>query len=131
MSGLDGPLVGRKVLVVDDEPSILQILSFKLRLVGMVCFEASDAEEALRIAREESPDVVLLDVSLSPGPSGFDVCRTLKENPKTRDVPVIMLTARSLPSERDAGLAAGAFSYVTKPFNTKVLIREIEQALEQ
>ncbi len=129
MSGLGGPLVGRKVLVVDDEPYILQILSFKLRLVGMICLEASDADEALRIAREESPDVVLLDVSLTPGPSGFEVCRMLKESPETRDVPVIMLTARSLPSERDEGLAVGASSYVTKPFNTKVLIREIENAL--
>src|SRR5512140_520355 len=130
LSGLGGPLVGRKVLVVDDEPYILQILSFKLRLIGMVCVEASDADEALRLAREESPDVVLLDVSLTPGLSGFEVCRMLKESPQTRDVPIIMLTARSLPSERDEGLAVGASSYITKPFTTKVLIREIEQALE-
>lgn len=130
MSELGGPLVGRKVLVVDDEPYILQILSFKLRLAGMICMEAADAEEALRLVREQSPDVVLLDVSLSPGLSGFDLCRILKENPGTQQVPVIMLTARSLPAERDLGLQLGAASYVTKPFTTKVLIREIEHALE-
>jgi DNA-binding response OmpR family regulator len=130
MSSIGGPLAGRKALVVDDEPSILQILSFKLRLAGMICYEASDAEEALRVMREQSPDVVLLDVTLSPGLSGFDVCRILKENPETEHVPIIMLTARSLPSERDQGLALGAASYVTKPFTTKILMREIEQAME-
>lgn len=130
MSGLGGPLVGRKVLVVDDEPSIVQILSFKLRLAGMICLEAGDGEEALRLVREHSPDVVLLDVSLPPGPSGIDLCRILKESPETEHVPVIMLTARTLPSERDEALAMGAFSYVTKPFTAKVLLHEIAQALE-
>lgn len=130
MSALGGPLVGRKVLVVDDEPSIVQILSFKLRLAGAACYEASNAEEALGVVRENPPDLVLLDVSLTPGLSGFDLCRILKENPRTQHVAVIMLTARSLPSERDLGMQLGAASYVTKPFSTKVLMHEIEQVLE-
>ena len=130
MSTIGGALVGRKILIVDDEPYILKILSFKLRLSGMIPFEATSGEEALRVIREEEPDLVLLDVSLSPGLTGFDLCRILKENPGTQALPILMLTARTLPSERDLGLRLGARSYITKPFSTKVLIREIESALE-
>ncbi len=122
-------LRGRRVLVVDDEPYILKILSFKLRLTGLDPVEASGGEDALRLVREAPPDLVLLDVSLTPGLTGFDVCRILKENPATSGIPVIMLTARTLPSERDLGLRLGASSYVTKPFSTKVLVQEIEKAL--
>jgi DNA-binding response OmpR family regulator len=130
LSTIGGALVGRKILIVDDEPYILKILSFKLRLSGMIPYEATSGEEALRVIREEAPDLILLDVSLTPGLTGFDVCRILKENPGTRALPILMLTARTLPSERDLGLRLGARSYITKPFSTKVLIREIETALE-
>ena len=129
MSSLLPGLAGRKVLVVDDEPYILKILSFKLRLTGLDPVEASSGEEALRLVRETDPDLVLLDVSLTPGLTGFDICRILKENPGTASIPVIMLTARTLPAERDLGLRLGAASYVTKPFSTKVLVQEIEKAL--
>jgi CheY-like chemotaxis protein len=122
-------LTGRKVLVVDDEPYIVKILSFKLRLSGMIPFEASNGEEALRLVREESPDLVLLDISLSHGLTGLDLCRILKENPVTAQVPVVMLTARSLPADRDAGLALGASAYITKPFSTRSLIQEIGRVL--
>ena len=129
MTGIANALAGRKVLVVDDEPYILKILSFKLRLTGLDPVEASSGEDALRLVREAGPDLVLLDVSLTPGLTGFDVCRILKENPATSGIPVIMLTARTLPAERDLGLRLGASSYVTKPFSTKVLVQEIEKAL--
>ena len=130
MSRLPGPLAGRKILIVDDEPYILKIVSFKLRLSGMIPFEATSGEEALRLIREEEPALLLLDVSLTSGLSGFDLCRILKENPATSRLPIVMLTARTLPAERDLGLRLGARSYVTKPFSTKVLLREIESALE-
>ncbi len=129
MSGIPSAIGGRRVLVVDDEPYILKILSFKLRLTGLEPVEASGGEDALRIVREQSPDLVLLDVSLTPGLTGFDLCRILKENPATTHIPIIMLTARTLPAERDLGLRLGAASYVTKPFSTKVLVQEIEKAL--
>jgi len=129
MSRIPNAIAGRKVLVVDDEPYIQKILSFKLRLTGFDPVEASSGEEALRLVREAAPDLVLLDVSLTPGLTGFDVCRILKENPGTATLPVIMLTARTLPAERDLGLRLGAASYVTKPFSTKVLVQEIEKAL--
>ena len=130
MSTIGGALVGRKILIVDDEPYILKIVAFKLRLSGMTPFEATSGEEALRILREEKPELILLDVSLTPGLSGFDLCRILKENPGTARIPSVMLTARPHPTERDLGLRLGAHSYVTKPFSTKVLLREIESALE-
>ena len=117
------------MLVVDDEPYILKIVSFKLRLSGLDPVEATSGEEALRIVREAGTDLMLLDVSLTPGLTGFDLCRILKENPGTAAIPVIMLTARTLPAERDLGLRLGASSYVTKPFSTKVLVQEIEKAL--
>jgi DNA-binding response OmpR family regulator len=129
MTGLPNSLAGRRVLVVDDEPYIQKILSFKLRLTGLDPVEASSGEEALRLVREAGPDLVLLDVSLTPGLTGFDVCRILKENPATSGIPIIMLTARTLPAERDLGIRLGAASYVTKPFSTKVLVQEIEKAL--
>ncbi|HQQ79737.1 MAG TPA: response regulator [Thermoanaerobaculia bacterium] len=129
MTGLPNALAGRRVLVVDDEPYIQKILSFKLRLTGLDPVEAASGEEALRLVREALPHLVLLDVSLTPGLTGFDVCRILKENPATAGIPVIMLTARTLPAERDLGLRLGAASYVTKPFSTKVLVQEIEKAL--
>jgi len=129
VGGAASSLAGRKVLVVDDEPYIVKILSFKLRLSGMIPLEANGGEEALRLVREESPDLVLLDVSLSRGLTGLDLCRILKENPATSAVPVIMLTARSLASDREQGLALGASAYITKPFSTRSLIQEIEQVL--
>lgn len=122
-------LAGRRVLVVDDEPYILKILSFKLRLIGLFPFEATTSEEALRLVREERPDVVLLDVSLPHGLTGFDLCRVLKENPGTSSIPIVILTARTHPSERDLGLSLGAAAYVTKPFSTKALIDTIREAL--
>lgn len=123
------PLSGLKVLVVDDEPYILKILSFKLRLIGMLPFEATTSEEALRVVREERPDVVLLDISLPHGLTGFDLCRILKENPATSPVPIVILTARTHPSERDLGLSLGASAYMTKPFSTKALIDAIREAI--
>jgi DNA-binding response OmpR family regulator len=129
MTGFANAIAGKKVLVVDDEPYILKILSFKLRLTGLEPVEAASGEDALRLVREAAPDLVLLDVSLTPGLTGFDLCRILKENPTTAGIPIIMLTARTLPAERDLGLRLGATSYVTKPFSTKVLVQEIEKAL--
>ena len=129
MTAFANAIAGKKVLVVDDEPYILKILSFKLRLTGLEPVEAASGEDALRLVREAAPDLVLLDVSLTPGLTGFDLCRILKENPTTAGIPIIMLTARTLPAERDLGLRLGATSYVTKPFSTKVLVQEIEKAL--
>lgn len=122
-------LAGRRVLVVDDEPYILKILAFKLRSSGFVPFEATGSEEALRIVREEHPDLILLDISLPHGLSGFDLCRILRENPGTSRTPIVMLTARNLPSEKALGIQLGASAYITKPFSTRQLIEELRRVL--
>ena len=124
-----GNLRGRRVLVVDDEPYILKILVFKLRTAGLVPIEAADGESALRAALAHRPDAVLLDVSLSPEVSGFDVLERLKEDPRTSSIPVIVLTARTHPNERTTAFRLGAARFLTKPFSTKTLLLELEGVL--
>jgi DNA-binding response OmpR family regulator len=116
--------------VVDDDPYLLSILSFKLRLKGLVPLEAFDAPSALDIARQELPQLILLDVSLTPGPTGFELCRSLKADPRTAAIPIVMLTGHNDVAERELGLSLGARAYLTKPFSTKVLMAEIEAALQ-
>ena len=120
---------GLRILVVDDEPYILKILVFKLRTAGLVPIEAATGEDALHAALSERPDAVLLDVSLSPGLSGFDVLGRLKEDPRTASIPVIVLTARSHPDERSTALRLGAARFLTKPFSTNALLVELEGVL--
>ena len=122
-------LRGKRVLVVDDEPYILKILVFKLRTAGLVPVEASDGESALRAAASAPPDAVLLDVSLSPGLSGFDVLERLKADPRTGHVPVIVLTGRCRPEERATALRLGAARFLTKPFSTGALVSELNAVL--
>ena len=124
-----GNLRGRRVLVVDDEPYILKILVFKLRTAGLVPVEAANGEDALRLALAEPPDAILLDLSLSPGLSGFEVLGRLKAHPRTAAVPVVVLTARTQAEERATGLRLGAARFLTKPFSTKALLEELEGIL--
>lgn len=122
-------LRGRRVLVVDDEPYLLKILVFKLRTAGLVPIEAADGDSALRAALSDRPDAVLLDVSLTPGVSGFDVLARLKKDPRTATIPVIVLTARTHPDERATAMRLGAERFLTKPFSTKALLLELEGVL--
>ncbi len=124
-----GNLHGRRVLVVDDEPYIRKILVFKLRTAGLVPIEAADGDSALRVALADRPDAVLLDVSLTPDVSGFDVLQRLKKDPRTATIPVIVLTARTHPDERATALRLGASRFLTKPFSTKALLLELEGVL--
>jgi DNA-binding response OmpR family regulator len=119
----------RKILIVDDEPYILRILSFKLRLASYQPIEAETGEEAIVKAKSERPDLVLLDVSLPTDLSGFDVCRALKSDPITHQIPIVMLTARGLPADRSLGLKLGAIGYITKPFSTRAVIEKIGEIL--
>jgi len=122
-------LRGRRVLVVDDEPYILKILVFKLRTAGLVPIEAADGEGALCAALANRPDAVLLDVSLSPGVSGFNVLERLKADPRTSSIPVIVLTARTHPDERATAIRLGAARFLTKPFSTTELLLELQEVL--
>jgi two-component system alkaline phosphatase synthesis response regulator PhoP len=113
-----------KVLVVDDEVYILHILDFSLNAEGYEVITAEDGEQALAKAKSEQPDLVVLDVMM-PKIDGYEACRKLKQDPKMKDVPVILLTAKGRDIDRKLGLEVGADDYITKPFSPNKLIEKI------
>lgn len=115
----------RRVLIVDDEPYILRILSFKLRRQGYETTEAASAAEAEALLDRESFDLMLLDVALEEPTSGFELASRLRARPATRALPIILLTARSLAGDILRGRDVGADGYVTKPFSTEELIQRV------
>ena len=117
-----------RVLIVDDEKAIVDILEFNLKKEGYECLKAYDGPEGLRLAREGNPDVILLDVML-PGMDGFGVCRTLRE--EGRNVPIIMLTAREEETDKVFGLETGADDYITKPFSMRELLARVKTNLRR
>lgn len=116
-----------KVLLVDDEPTLLQALSYNLKKEGYEVLTAVDGTGALATARAESPDVIVLDVML-PGLSGFDVCRTLRSE---TTIPILMLTARSDEFDRVLGLELGADDYIVKPVGLRELLARIKSMLRR
>jgi two-component system phosphate regulon response regulator PhoB len=113
------------VLIVDDERDLRALLDFNLQKAGYATAHAATGAEALARARSLRPRVVVLDLNL-PDVSGMDVCRLLRADPATRDLPILMLTARGAESDRVGGLELGADDYVTKPFNVRELILRVE-----
>ena len=113
----------KRVLIVDDEKAIVDILEFNLQRDGYDTLKAYDGPEGLRMAREENPDLVLLDVML-PGMDGFEVCRTLRA--EGSDVPIVMITAREEETDKVFGLENGADDYVTKPFSMRELLARVK-----
>jgi two-component system phosphate regulon response regulator PhoB len=109
------------VLIVDDEPDLRSLLDFNFRSGGFETALAANGEEALRLVAQRLPDLVLLDLML-PDIPGTEVCRRLKSEPRTRDVPVIMLTARGDEIDRIVGFEVGADDYVTKPFSAREVV---------
>lgn len=118
----------KKVLIADDEPNIVMSLEFLMQRAGYQVQVATNGEEALRLAAEVAPDLMLLDVML-PRMSGFEVCQKVRENPVCGAVKIIMLTAKGRDTEMAKGLAMGADAYVTKPFSTKDLLAQVKQIL--
>lgn len=119
--------MGAKVLVVDDEAQIVRVLRGYLEKAGFSVLTASNGPEALRVARQERPDLIILDLML-PGMDGLDVCRTLR---KESDVPIIMLTARVEEADRLIGLELGADDYVTKPFSPREVVARVRAVLRR
>lgn len=118
----------RKLLIADDEEGVRSLVRMTLESDACEILEASDGEQALALAREHHPGLVLLDVVM-PGLSGIEVCRALKGDPATATIAVVMLTAKAQASERAAGRAAGADDYFTKPFSPKALLSKVEEML--
>ncbi|TNY37503.1 DNA-binding response regulator [Thermomonospora catenispora] len=118
----------RRVLVVDDEPDIRDLVQVALRFHGFAPVATATGAEALRLAEQERPDLMVLDVML-PDLDGFEVCRRLRA--AGRDVPVIFLTARDTPSDTVTGLTLGGDDYVTKPFSIEALVARIRAVLRR
>ena len=112
-----------KILIVEDERAIVEILKFNLKKEGYETLEALDGEEGLRLAQEQDPDLILLDVML-PKKDGFAVCRALRQ--AGRHMPILMLTAREEESDKVLGLELGADDYITKPFSMRELLARVK-----
>ncbi len=116
-----------KILIIDDEPNIREVVGLYLRRDGHTIVHAADGEEALKLYRSEEPDLVVLDLML-PKVSGIEVCRRIQAE---RSVPLIMLTARGEEEDRIVGLGLGADDYVTKPFSPRELAARVEAVLRR
>ncbi len=116
-----------RILVVDDEPSVTDLLAYNLHKTGYEVLIAANGNDALRLAHQSKPDLILLDLML-PGVDGLEVCRELR---KASDVPVIMLTARGEEIDRVVGLELGADDYVCKPFSVRELLARIKTVLRR
>jgi DNA-binding response OmpR family regulator len=124
------PISKQRILVVEDEAKISQIVAAYLRRDGYQVLQAQDGREALDLARAELPDLIVLDLML-PEISGWDVCRELRRNPRTARVPIIMATAREDISDRIVGLELGADDYVVKPYDAKELVARVHAVLRR
>lgn len=118
------------ILVVDDEPDIVEIIQYNLEKSGFDVIVAADGPAALEKARDETPDLIVLDLML-PGLEGTDVCRILKQEERTRSIPILMLTAKSEEIDRIIGLELGGDDYVVKPFSPREIALRIRNILRR
>lgn len=119
-----------KILIVEDEKDIVKILEYNLKKEGFRVITVYDGEDAIDLATREHPDIVLLDLML-PGMDGLEVCKSLKAQNKSKDIPIIMLTAKSQEADKVLGLELGADDYVTKPFSPRELLARIKAVLRR
>jgi DNA-binding response OmpR family regulator len=123
-------MVKKRILIVDDEPDLLETIQINLELEGYECLVAYDGNRGFERARKEKPDLIILDVML-PGMNGYKVCRLLKFDEKYKRIPIIMLTAQAQEHERLLGEETGADYYMTKPFSADKLIAKVEELLNK
>ncbi len=117
-----------KILVVDDEVNITQILEFSIGSEGYEVITAANGEEAIDKARREQPDLIILDIMM-PKIDGYEACRILKTNPLTKNIPVVLLTAKGRDIDKRLGYEVGATDYIVKPFSPNKLIERIHELL--
>ena len=120
----------KNILVVEDDPGIKELISFNLSNQGHQVFEANNGELGIEKARKKLPDLILLDLML-PGIHGLDVCRIIKADQETKDIPIIMVTAMGQEEDIVKGLETGADDYITKPFSIKVLLARVSAVLRR
>jgi len=120
----------KQVFIVEDEKDLVELLTYNLEKEGYRVLSSLDGAEALKKIPEKSPDIILLDLML-PGADGLTVCKTLKADPKTAHIPIVMLTAKGEESDKVVGLELGADDYVTKPFSVKELAARVKAVLRR
>lgn len=123
-------LMTPKVLLVEDDATLVELLTYNFEAEGFTVVQTADGEEALLLAKEEGPDIVILDWMIE-SLSGIEVCRRLRRQPETQNLPVIMLTARTEEADRIRGLDTGADDYITKPFSPRELIARVKAVLRR
>jgi len=123
-------MAGRRILIVDDESAIRDMLRVALEMADYQCLEASNAQEAMALIVDERPDLVLLDWMM-PGTSGIELARRLKREEATSEVPIIMLTAKGEEDNKIQGLEVGADDYITKPFSPRELVARLKAVLRR
>ena len=121
----------KKILIVDDEEKVRKLVEVTLSVGDLEILHASSGDEALKITREAKPDIILLDIMMPGGLDGFDVCKLLKKDPDTKDIYIIMLTAKGQQADREKGLALGADDYFVKPFSPMELMDKLDKILAQ
>lgn len=122
--------MAKRILVVDDEKDIVDLITYNLEKEGFAVFKAFDGENALELVKSQKPDLVILDLML-PGIRGLEVCKFVRKNRETESIPIIMLTAKGDHVDKILGLEMGADDYVTKPFNVRELIARIRAVLRR
>ena len=118
------------ILIADDEPNQLELMSFNLSNAGYSIIKAANGKEAIELIENHSPDLIILDWMM-PKMSGIDVCRTLRSRSETKQIPIIILSARSEDSDKSLGLDTGADDYISKPFSPKELISRVKALLRR
>ena len=122
--------MAKKILVVDDETELVNFLQIRLEHGGYEVITAYDGENGLKKAKAEIPDLIILDIMM-PGMDGYEVCRKIKIDPNTKDIPIIMLTARAQGVDELKGFESGTDVYVPKPYEFPLLVKEIKRLLKE
>ncbi len=119
----------KKILVVDDQPTIRRLVEISLRSADREILEAESGEKAIEVAHSQKPDLIIMDLMMPGGMDGFEAVQILKSNPETRDCPVLVLTAKDQKAERTRAFEIGAGDYLAKPFKLNVLMNKVEKLL--
>ena len=119
----------KKILIVDDQKEIRELVEVTLRLEDYQIFQAKSGDEAIKLARAEKPDLVIMDVMMPGGIDGLEATRVLKNDPETKGCQIIMLTGKGQQDDQEKGLKAGADDYFSKPFSPLELIKKVEEVL--
>jgi len=119
----------KKVLIVDDNPEVRRLVEMTLRVGEYKVFQAQSGQEAIEAAREKKPDLIIMDIMMPGAMDGLEATRMLKNDPETKDISIIMLTAKGQEFDKEKGIEAGADDYFVKPFSPLELIKKVEEVL--